>query len=216
MRDAPPLPLSFRRLVADDLLTIERQPSQRTVLGIDGTFSAEEADMLACQRIGWTLRQGGRILACFGIMEPFPGVQGVAWALLGEGIGAAHLAMTRFAAMQLAHSGLARVEVLAKCAATPENFDHDAAMRWAMAADRITPECRWARMVGLRAAHVLHRYGAQSETHMLFEWFGGAPVGDRANVAFGSMPPVSGPAVAGGLSLSAPSNEVEKIKAGVC
>jgi hypothetical protein len=164
--------VTFTRLAAADLLAIERQRSQATVLGIPGDIDMDEAATLAEQPHAWTARHQDRIVGCFGITEPFPGVQGVAWALLAAGIGRAHLALTRFAARELANSGLNRVEVLARCAATPEHFDHAAAMRWALSASRITPECRWAGLLGLRPAHVLHRYGAASETHMLFEWFG--------------------------------------------
>lgn len=89
------------------------------------------------------------MVACLGLRETFPGRQAVAWAILAEGIGAAHLAISRFARRRIAESPLRRIEAIVRA--------------------EVHAECVWARLVGLQAAHVLRCFGAQSETHVLFE-----------------------------------------------
>jgi hypothetical protein len=166
----------FARLEAGDLLSIERQPSQHLLFGLDLAMSAEEADKLAEQPIAWAAFAGDRVLACAGVLETYPGRQGVAWAILAAGIGRRHLAITRFFAWQVAHAGLARIEAIVRgpdieplAAAHPE-FDP-----WQLAAAMLaapTPEMRWAAMMGLRPAAALRRFGGLSESYMLYERLG--------------------------------------------
>lgn len=185
--------VTFLPLAPEDLFAIERQPSQRMVLGVPGDFSEEEAELLASQRIAWKAVDGDpgsnrRILACFGITEPFEGVQGIAWSLLASGIGAAHLPLTRFCRKVVARCALRRVEVICRAAdlgepgprASGPSTELRTGMEVALAMHRrhVTPECRWAARLGFRPAHFLYRYGAKSEPHMLFEWF---PEMARAN-----------------------------------
>lgn len=170
--------LRFSTLQASDLFAIEPQTSQATVLGFTSDLEQEEAEAIAAQRIAWTAREeSGRIVACFGINEPFPGGhQGFAWSILAPGIGAAHLQLTRFCKAQITGSGLARVDLMARAA----DVEHvlasrpqlDSGMAVAVAMCRPTPECRWATLLGFTPAHVLRRYGPDCETFMLFEWFG--------------------------------------------
>ena len=47
----------------------------------------------------------------------------------------------------------------------------------ALAMKYATPECRWAKLLGFTPAHVLRRFGAASETYMLFERF--PPLGEE-------------------------------------
>lgn len=170
--------VSIRRMTAADLLAIEPQASQRMTLGVDtGGLSAEEAGELADQTHAWAVRGGdGRLIGCMGIRETFPGAQGVAWATLADGIGSAHLAMTRFARSCVTGCGLARVEAIiaapdAECviAAYPA-LDAQQLLDALQATP--TPEMIWARLVGLRAAHVLRKFGAAAQTHILFERIG--------------------------------------------
>lgn len=148
--------LEAERLSGSDLLTIQRQETQRLTLGLDATPTLEEADALADEPEAWTLRRvhrdgSARIVACIGIVETFPGVQGVAWAVLAAGIGADHLALTRFARAMLARSmsagGLQRIEAIAK----PGR------------------EAEWAKLCGLAPVHLLRKFGAASETYFLCE-----------------------------------------------
>lgn len=171
MRD--PLPLE-----PQDLMDIHRQPSQNLWLGIPGDVDFEDALHLASQPVAWTARRDdGSILACFGINETFEGVQGVAWALLSHPIGADHLALTRFIRAQVESAGLQRIELLAKASEIEGLFAFsgghgltlDSAMLVSAAMANPTPECRWAELLGFQAAHVLRRFGAASETYMLFE-----------------------------------------------
>jgi hypothetical protein len=174
--------VDIRRMLAGDLLAIEPQASQHFTLGVETRHAAaEQAEQLADQAEAWAVRSvdedgAGRLIACFGILETFPGVQGVVWATLADGIGAAHLAMTRFARSRVRDCGLARVEAIV-LASDAENIvaDYpgldaqqliDVLMRFP------TPDMVWARLCGLRPAHVLRKFGAAAETHMLFERIG--------------------------------------------
>lgn len=140
--------LSVRRLAPIDLACIERQASQVLTLGVDATPSHEEAEALAEMPEAWTFRDAaGRIVACIGISETFEGVQGVAWAVLAHGIGADHLALTRFARAMLERAGLQRIEAIA----------------------RPGQDAKWAKLCGLAPVHELRKFGAASETYVLCE-----------------------------------------------
>ncbi len=144
------------KMTAADAMEIQRQASQRVQLGIDRTMSIEEAeDLAAGPGEAWTARHvaraGGdpRIIACLGLRETFPGAQAVAWAILGDGIGAAHLAVTRFARRRIIDSPLRRIEAIVR--------------------EEMPAECTWARLVGLSARCVLPCFGALSEPHVLYD-----------------------------------------------
>lgn len=173
--------LAFQPLEAGDLLEIERQESQLLWLGQEGDITLEAAELLAEQPIAWTAWRAGRIVACFGISETFPHVQGVAWALLAGDIGADHLALTRFMQKTVRECGLVRLELLAKASEAAEvlavageqnGLRLSGPLLLLEAMKEPTPECRWAQLLGFDAVHVLRRFGAASETYMLFEWFG--------------------------------------------
>lgn len=170
-----PEPVVFSRMEARDLFAIERQPSQPRVLGAEAEdINWETAEVLAAQPAAWAGRQGNRLVALLGIGEQYPGKHGVAWAILAPELGAAHLAVTRKAREIIWNSGLNRVELIARAADTPLYLQRDRAdMRWALDAKRITPECKWAMLLGMTPAHLMHGYGPDCEAHMLFEWFGG-------------------------------------------
>ena len=163
----------FARLTADDLLAIERQPSQRLLLGAAESIERDEAEALADQDDAWSCWRGDRLLACVGINETFPGRQGVAWALLATALGAAHLPLTRFVAGRIAASPLARIEAFARSAVGDPAFDQfpelDSGQKVAIVMAAPSPELRWARRVGLEPAHVLRKFGAASETYVLCE-----------------------------------------------
>ena len=141
--------VTIRPMVASDALVIQRQASQRVQLGLERDMTIEEADSLIEDGEAWTAIADERIVACMGLRETFPGRQAVAWAILAEGVGGAHLAVTRFARRRIAQSRLARIEAIVRAA--------------------VPAECAWAKLVGLQAAHVLRCFGAQSETHVLYE-----------------------------------------------
>lgn len=173
--------LAFQRLEASDLFEIERQESQLLWLGQKGDISDEAAEILASQDCAWTAWHGGRIVACFGISEIFAGVQGLAWALLSGEIGVHHLELTRFMQREVRECGLVRLELLAKASEKAEEMavlgeelraPPSGQVLLAQAMKHATPECRWAVLLGFAPAHVLRRFGAASETYMLFEWFG--------------------------------------------
>lgn len=178
--------LAFQRLEANDLFEIERQESQLLWLGQKGDISEEAAEILADQPCAWTAWHAGRIVACFGISEIFPNVQGLAWALLSREIGARHLQLTRFMQREVRECGLVRLELLAKASEKAEELavvGEELRVRFpgqqlvARAMKDPTPECRWAVLLGFTPAHVLRRFGAASETYMLFERF--PPLGEE-------------------------------------
>lgn len=146
--------VAIEPMIVAEILAIQRQPSQRVQLGIERDMSWEEACALADgPGEAWTVRvrerDTWRIVACLGLRETFPGSQAVAWALLADGLRGAHLSITRFARARIAASALPRIEAIVRA--------------------NVPAECAWAKLVGLTPAHVLRRFGAQSETHVLFE-----------------------------------------------
>jgi hypothetical protein len=150
------------------------QPSQRLQLGEVCAVSAQEAEDLCDQDEAWACVYNDRLVALVGIRETFPGRQGVAWAMLAQGIGAAHLPITRFARWRIGMSRLKRLEVIAKCgdaeamiAASPRLAGDPWFLIEKLA--RSTPDCTWAALLGFAPVHVLRHYGGASETHMLFE-----------------------------------------------
>lgn len=165
----------IRPMRPQDALEIQRQASQRVQLGLERDMSIEEAEALAeGDGEAWTLFAGARIVACTGLRETFPGQQAVAWAILAEGVGAAHLAITRHARARIAASALGRIEAI--CAAELDAevilaalgpLDAEQLLQAVLAVP--SPETRWAAAVGLKPAHVLRRFGGAGETHVLFE-----------------------------------------------
>lgn len=174
MREAATL----RRLEAMDLLTIVRQPSQELQLGTPADIDFAEAELYADQDESWTLvrssgEHGGRVLCCFGILESFPGAVGVPWAVLSTMTTGERLALTRAARALVARSILPRLETVAIAAdAEPivamfPGLDPGQLLAAVMAAP--SPECHWAMMVGLTPWAVIRKFGAASQTHVLFE-----------------------------------------------
>lgn len=165
--------LIFSVLHASDLLAIRKQPSQRVVMGLDTTVSAEDAERIAGQAVAWACRRGGELIACFGIVETVPGCMGMCWAILSEGVGASHLALSRFVRAGIAASHLPRIEALCVAAdieaALVDRPHLDSGQIVAVAMARPSPECRWAQLVGLAPAHLLRRYGPTGGSVMLFE-----------------------------------------------
>ncbi|MEV4934421.1 hypothetical protein [Sphingobium sp. LSP13-1-1.1] len=139
----------IRPMVASDALRLKRQPSQRVQIGLVRDMSVEDARDLIDGGEAWSAERDGDVIACMGLRETFPGKQGVAWAVLAQGVGAAHLAITRHARRRIAESPLVRIEALTR-------IDVEA-------------ECVWARLVGLTPSAILRKFGALSEDHMLFE-----------------------------------------------
>lgn len=162
-------------MFAEDALTIQRQASQRVQLGIEREMTIDEAESL-CGGPGeaWTVFHGEKIAACVGLRETFPGTQAVAWAILAEGVGSAHLAVTRHARARIAASKLNRIEAIVRAGVDAEALieelgplDAEQLLQAVLAVP--TPETRWAAAVGLMPAAVLRRFGAAGETHALFE-----------------------------------------------
>lgn len=141
--------VTFEPMIPVDAIDIQRQPSQRVQLGLVRDMTYGEASDLANGGEAWTAWRDGVPIACFGLRETFPGVQAVAWAILADGLAGAHLAVTRFARARILASPLVRIEAIVK-------------------AD-VPAECAWAKCVGLTVAHILRRFGAASEDHVLFE-----------------------------------------------
>ncbi|MCJ8159859.1 hypothetical protein [Sphingomonas sp. LaA6.9] len=136
-------------MLVDDAMTIRRQASQRVQVGLEAVMTPEIAQDLINGGEAWTALRDGEPVACLGIRETFPGVQGVAWAILAEGVGSAHLAITRHARRRIAESPLVRIEAIVRTS--------------------IDAECVWARMAGLSPVALLRKFGALSEDHLLFE-----------------------------------------------
>lgn len=155
---------------------IERQPSQRMQLGIPiEAIDPAEVEELASQQTTAAFLRDGVPIGVMGVAETFPGTQGVAWAIFAPGLGADHLAMTREARRRLDRSPLVRIEAVVPCASI-ERFMRE--IPDATPAEQLrvvteprfrTPEIRWAMALGFQPAHVLRKFGAAAETHLLLE-----------------------------------------------
>lgn len=156
-------------LRAEDFFLIVPQDSQRAQYGVawaDMDWSA--AEHMAEQPNSWTIRRGDKVLAILAIIQTFPGVQGVAMAVLAAGLGADHLAITRFARdVLIGKSTLARIEAIVRCAEI--DWSEDPSERLQLALADPTPQVRWALDVGLFPVAYLRKFGAASEPHMLLE-----------------------------------------------
>jgi hypothetical protein len=141
----------FRDFLAGDVVQLALQPSQHVCLGVTrAVHSIDDGLELAAGGPAWTaISVQGRILCCAGFRELWEGRHAVAWALLASELGAAQLAITRFARQRIAESPFARIEAI---------------VRKAMKA-----ECDWARLVGLDFRCELPKWGPDGETHLLFD-----------------------------------------------
>jgi hypothetical protein len=146
----------IRPFLAGDVVQLVLQPSQHRFLGVTRpVHSIEDGAELAAGGPAWTaIDPKGRILACYGFTFLWPpsgltGGHAVAWALLAEDLGRAHVAITRFAQRTIADSPIERIEAIVR-------------------AD-VAADCRWAEMVGFELAATLRCWGPEGKTHLLFE-----------------------------------------------
>lgn len=160
-------------LHADDLFEIKVQPSQHVQMGVPLRTSRDDAMAMAAQPCAWSVRHQGRLIACFGIIETFDGAQGQSWCQLASDLGAAHLPLTRFMRRTLEASELARVDLIAVASDAEAILAAFGAMDAGLLLEAVmatpTRECTWARLLGFTPAAVLRKWGAASETHVLFE-----------------------------------------------
>lgn len=141
--------LEFRTMLAGDAVQLAVQPSQHMELGLHRPLlSIEDGRDLADNGLAWCAHRAGRIIGLAGFRQLFSG-HAVAWAALSLGIGADHLAITRFAREQIELAPYRRIEAIV-------DADDGAAIAW-------------AKLVGLNPAHVLHCYGEAGTPHILFE-----------------------------------------------
>ncbi len=141
--------LQFRPMIAGDAVLLDLQPSQHFELGLHKPLlNMTEGEDLAENGLAWCAHRGSRILVIAGFRRLYT-PHAIAWAALSAAIGADHLAITRFAAAQIADAPFRRIEAIV-----------DAADIAAL---------RWARMVGLVAKCKLEAWGEDSRDHYLFQ-----------------------------------------------
>lgn len=139
--------VAFRAATPSDIVMLRVQPSQ--AIGFDGVaMEAGEACDLVMNGDAWTAHEGDRLLCCAGFRLVYPS-HAIAWALLAEGVGAAHVAITRFARARIADSPIRRIEALVRA--------------------KVPAERRWAELVGLEFNALLRAWGEHGEDHLLFE-----------------------------------------------
>jgi hypothetical protein len=165
-----------------DILSIERHPDQAVQLGLSGPIGDDDARaMCGAGESGdwgeaWSCWWGDSLVACLGLRVTMGGRHVIAWAIMAEGIGAAHLAVTRFARSRVTSGNYVRVEAVALAADVEATVirmpDVDAQQLIDIVMLKPTREIRFAMLAGLKPAHVLRRYGAAGETHMLMERIG--------------------------------------------
>jgi hypothetical protein len=132
-------------------------------------MTAAEAAAVASNPGCYAVIREETVLACLGVTQTFPGAQGVAFALLGKGIGRDHHVLTRFLReVVIGQSTLARIEAIVRCADVPAELTGQLPMM-THALQHPTAPVRWALAVGLEPVAVLRKFGAAGEDHMLFE-----------------------------------------------
>jgi hypothetical protein len=147
--------VQIRGFLAGDAVQLVLQPSQHVALGLKHAIhSIDDGRELEAAGPAWTATGGGRILCCYGFAEVAPagprtGGHALAWALLAANLGAAHVAITRFARATLADSPISRIEAIVRAG--------------------VEAERKWAEMVGFELAATLRCWGPEGETHLLFE-----------------------------------------------
>lgn len=147
---------TFRCFEAGDVVELALQPSQHMTLGVHkAVHSIDDGHELAALGPAWTaVAPDGRILACYGFGFQWrpnarTGGHALAWAMLAEGLGAAHVAITRFARETLASSPIERIEAIVRAG--------------------VPAERRWAELVGFTRIALLRAWGPDGEDHLLFE-----------------------------------------------
>lgn len=148
--------VSVRPFLAGDVVQLALQPSQHMTLGIHRPIhSIEDGRDIEATGPAWTvIGEDGRILACYGFGYQFwpserSGGHAIAWAMLAAGLGAAHVAITRFARETIAQSPIDRIEAIVRA--------------------EVEAEWRWAELVGFERVAVLRAWGPEGETHLLYE-----------------------------------------------
>lgn len=168
----------FEKLKPQHLLDLVPQASQQLQYGLPvDDISWDEAAALAEQDNCWSaIGDDGKILACLGVNETFPGVQGVSWAFFAENLGREMVPITQFAReVVIGLSPLRRIEAIVRCEEMPDWLEEErlpeirasVAVAWAMR--HATPQVSWAIKVGLDPVAVLRAFGAAGEAHMLLE-----------------------------------------------
>ena len=122
----------MRRVLDLDALDLALQPSQWIEAGIEcRALDPDQAAAMEASGPAWTARaRDGRVLCCAGIGTMYfdaggRPAHGVAWAMLSSRIGAAHVAITRFARRAIAESPFRRIEAIVQA------DDGGEACRWA-------------------------------------------------------------------------------------
>lgn len=156
--------LTVRDMVPEDAVELNLQLAQRVWLGSSTQpLTREYGQMLVEAGPAWTvLRSDGRVLASCGFGEHWPSYA-TCWALLAEGIGGDHLALTRIVRERMLAAPYARIEAIIRA-------DHPAGRKW-------------AQLVGLRDGGKRYECaGPEGEDFDLFELV------DRAKLARADVP----------------------------
>lgn len=171
------LDVDFVPLRPHHIRSIELQGSQQRPLGLEYEPGEEQIERMCSGPIAIAALEHdghrGRVVACFGVVEQFGPMHGTGWAMLAQGIGRAHLAVTRYARDCIAFCDIPRLELLARChdveGLLTRHPDLDPGQIVAIACAEPTPEIRWGQLLGFAPAHVLRCYGAGGESVMLME-----------------------------------------------
>lgn len=141
--------IGVRPLAAPDVTRLQLQAAQRLFLGPDRPLDLDYGEGLIAAGPCWTVeREDGSILGCLGFAEQGPGYA-VCWALLAEGLGRDHLALSRLVRERMLAAPYRRIEALIRA-------DHPKG-------------AQWARLVGLSFGFRVRAAGPEGEDFDLFE-----------------------------------------------
>jgi len=153
--DAPgicgrPSMLTVRDFVPEDMPWLQLQRAQQMWLGLHTpSLDVDYGAHLWAGGPAWTVTdKSGWIVAACGFHEIFP-TYAVAWALLAEGIGHRHLALTRLVKARMREAAYPRIEALIR-------------------AD-FPPAAKWAALVGLQFCATIRAAGPALEDYHLYE-----------------------------------------------
>lgn len=162
--------VTFRPMAAGDLPRLALQSSQVDQFGIfERAHNASHGAELVEAGPAWAAEHEDRGIICLaGFAEAFPPRHAIAWAMLGEGVGAAHFALRRFMLARIAEQPYRRIEAIAR-------------------ADRAA-ELKWLELLGFERVATMRAWGPKSEDHVLFELVRG----EGAGVFVGQQPTTVG------------------------
>jgi hypothetical protein len=143
--------IHFAPMLPGDVVELELQDSQTDALGLYTPEATVDYGLsLLNGGPAWAGRDDrGRLIGLAGFYAPFA-TQASAWAMLGKGIGARHVAIARFVRAQFAASSYRCIEAMTRAACPDQQ--------------------KWCELLGMKRAAFLENRGPLCEPMILYDW----------------------------------------------